>query len=75
LKVVTFLEENDDEQITITNLIDMMNQHLENTDSTAYVPSHTKSRLLEHSGDRILIKEINGKSNVVTFRTTAKAVL
>jgi len=75
LKVVTFLEENDDEQTTITDLTDMMNQHLENTDSTAYTPSHMKSRLLEHFGDRILITEINGKSNVVTFRTTAQAVL
>jgi len=33
------------------------------------------SRLLEHFGDCIVITHINGKSNVVTFRNTASAIL
>ena len=34
-----------------------------------------KSKLMEHFGDRIIQTEINGKPNVVTFRSTAKAIL
>ena len=34
-----------------------------------------KSRLKEHFGDQILITEINGKSNVVTFRSTVETIL
>ena len=34
-----------------------------------------KTKLQELCGDRIIITEINGKPNVVTFRSTAKAIL
>ena len=34
-----------------------------------------KTKLQELYGDRIIITEINGKPNVVTFCSTAKAVL
>ena len=33
------------------------------------------SKLKEHFGDRLVITHINGKSNVVTFRNTAAAIL
>lgn len=32
---------------------------------------HMKNKLKEHFGSTIVITEINGKSNVVTFRSTA----
>jgi len=34
-----------------------------------------KSKLQEHFGERIVQTEINGKPNVITFRTTARKVL
>ena len=34
-----------------------------------------KSRLLEHFEDEIIVTEINGKQNVVTFFSTAKCIL
>ena len=34
-----------------------------------------KTKLRQHFGDKIVITDIDGKSNVVTFRTTASAVL
>jgi hypothetical protein len=34
-----------------------------------------KHRLLKHFGENIIITDINGKCNVVTFRTTATALL
>ena len=45
------------------------------SDCSAYGPQHMKRKLQELYGDRIIITEINGKPNVVTFRSTAKAVL
>ena len=33
------------------------------------------SKLKEHFGDRLVITHINGKSNIVTFRNTAAAIL
>ena len=72
LEVASHLEENDDEQIAI---IDLMNQKLANTKYEAYSYSHMKAKLQEHFGERIVQTEINGKPNVVTFRTTARVVL
>ena len=71
VKVAKFLEDNDDEQITVGDLVEKM----DNTDSEAYGRSHMKTKLLEHFGDKIILTDINGKPNVVTFRTTAKAIL
>ena len=64
LKVAQFLQENDDEQITVNDLIEVMNGFLEESQSIAYGHTHMKARLKEHFGDQIIITEINGKSNV-----------
>jgi hypothetical protein len=34
-----------------------------------------KFTLKEHFGDKIIISEINGKQNVVTFRNTVRSIL
>ena len=73
--VVRYLEENDDEQITINDLIDIMKQKLAGTAHEPYSYTHMKTRLEEHFGERIMLTVINVKPNVVTFRTTARAVL
>ena len=75
LEVVSYLEENDDEQITISDLIRHMEDDLIESDYSAYGPQHMKMKLQELYGDRIIITEINGKPNVVIFRGTDKAVL
>ena len=75
MDVVRYLEENDDEQITINDLIDIMKQSLAGTEQEPYSYTHMKTRLGEHFGERIMLTVINGKPNVVTFRTTARAVL
>ena len=74
-KVTKFLEENDDEQITVNDLVEKMEEYLSGTNSEAYGRQHMKTKLLEYFGDRIVITDINGKPNVVTFRTTAAAIL
>lgn len=75
LEVAKYLEENDDEQITINDLIDLMEDKLANTTHEAYSYLHMKKRLEEHFGTAIVLTEINGKANVVTFRTKARVVL
>jgi len=87
LKVVTFLEENDDEQTTITDLIDMMNQHLENTDSTVYTPSRRLSysdefswkywTLMAGSGLQELLELVyapNSVEQILSGKSVARAV-
>ncbi len=75
LRVVDYLEQNDEEQTTINDLINTMEDFLEGTGYEPYSFKYMKVRLQDHFGDRILITEINGRSNVVTFRTTAAHIL
>ena len=75
LKVARFLQENDDEQITVVDLVEKMEEYLGDLASTAYGRTHMKARLQEHFGNEIIITEINGKPNVVTFRSTVAHIL
>ena len=52
-----------------------MEEILEDTGFEPYSLSYMKSRLLEHFKDKIIVTEINGKHNVVTFLSTAKCIL
>ena len=69
--VANYLEENDDEQITLQDLVEKMNEKCDSPYSTVYM----KTKLLKHFGDSIIITEINGKQNVVTFRSNASTIL
>ena len=48
-----------------------MEENLADSKRSAYSYPHTYAE--EHFGDMIIQTEINGKSNVVTFRNNAKA--
>lgn len=74
-KVARFLQENDDEQKTVVDLVEKMEEYLGDSASTAYGRTHMKARLQEHFGDQIIITEINGKPNVVTFGSTVANIL
>ena len=75
MEVAKFLEENDDEHITISDLLSKMEGILDGSEYSAFSGVHMCSKLKEHFGDRLVITHINGKSNVVTFRNTAAAIL
>ena len=75
LRVTHYLESNDEEQITINELIDKMKEYLEDTDFQPYSFPYMKKRINDHFKDRIIITELDGKSNVVTFRSTAFNIL
>jgi 5'-3' exonuclease len=72
LRVTKYLEENDDEQTTIKDLVDYMKSLSE---EEAYSHQHMKIKLKRHYGMSIIITELNGKENVVTFRQTATNIL
>lgn len=52
-----------------------MEEYLIDATSAPYSRTHMKTRLQEHFGDKIIVTEINGKPNVVTFRSTVIAIL
>ena len=52
-----------------------MEEYLSDTNSEPYGRQHMKTKLLEYLGDKIIITDINGKPNEVTFRTTAATIL
>ena len=74
LKVVDYLESHDDEQTTVNELIEKMKFYLPEGPEP-YGFTHMKSCLMDYFGDNIIITEINGKPNVVTFRHTAASII
>lgn len=73
LETIKYFEENDDEQITILDLVQKMEQL--SKDTGAYSSIYMKKKLKEHYGSSIIITEINGKANVVTLKGTATSIL
>ena len=74
-KVADYLRENDDEQITVNQLIDLMQSLLKDSSAEAYSYKWMKKKLQDEFKDEIVFTEINGKANVVTFRARAKNIL
>lgn len=75
LQVVESLQDRDEEQMTVHDLITEMTAILSDSEGQAYGLIYMKNKLYEHFGDKIIITEIDGKKNVVTFREKAAAVL
>eukprot|EP00745_Piridium_sociabile_P028795 TRINITY_DN4651_c0_g1_i13.p1 TRINITY_DN4651_c0_g1~~TRINITY_DN4651_c0_g1_i13.p1 ORF type:complete len:569 (-),score=93.64 TRINITY_DN4651_c0_g1_i13:45-1751(-) len=79
--IVSYLENNDTEQITVCDLVRMMEDALnqcgdsDSHTSSAYSVPYMKKMLLEHFGDSITISESEGKSDVVTLKTTASNIV
>lgn len=67
------MEENDDEQIIVSDLCRKMQESLGGAEP--YSIRYMKSKLCKTLGERVLISYINGKLDVVTFRETADKIL
>ena len=67
LKVVMFLEENDEEQITITDLVNKMQEYLQGSEEQVYSTVYMKAKLKKHFGNKIVVTNLHKKANVVTF--------
>ena len=59
-------------QMTVSDLVEKMS---EICGVDAYSSIHMKKKIIEYFGDSIIISELNGKQNVITFKDTAEAIL
>ena len=71
LQAVFYLEEDDEEQLTIQDLITKIGQLCENLFSF----KHMKKRLLDYFNEIIIVTEMKGKPNIITLRSTASNIL
>ena len=75
LQVMADLQQNDEEQTTVSDFIENMATYLSDSSGMPYGFTYMKKKIKDHYGNDIIIAEINGKSNVVTFTTTASKIL
>ena len=71
-KLLRFFSENDNEQLTVNGLSEKMGEY---ADGDAYSFPKMKSELKNYFGNELIISELHGKANVVTFRRTASSIL
>jgi len=73
LKTCTYLEANDDEQITLSDLSSKMKDYLENEESTPFGTQYLKCKLKEHYKDSISFAEREGQTYIVTMKNCANS--
>ena len=66
-QMIKHLCANDEEQITLNDLKELMDFFLKDSPHEAFTTKYIKYKLQELVKDEIVITEINGKPNVVTF--------
>ena len=76
-KVCAFLEENDEEQFTVSDLSDKMGEFLREmaSDADPFCTKNMKIRLIAHYGEKICISLKDGCKDLVTLRDTADQIL
>ena len=74
-QVIQHLKENDEEQITISDLTDMMNNYLRFSDHDAFTVPYMKQKLAEHFKEELVIASFQGKEDVVTLKRAASSIL
>jgi hypothetical protein len=74
-KICAHLDAHNDEQVTVGDLMSLMEGFLQGTELSAYDRRYMKRQLLEHYGDNIVISGQNGKVDVITLRETAHQIL
>ena len=70
---VQYFEQNDEEQLTIGDLVKKMREFLP-AETEPYSTRHMKAKLKEHFSNNLIIAEINGKADVATLRPTATKI-
>ena len=69
-RTMEYLEANDDEQVTVNALIKKIQEYMGDSNCEAYTFKYMREQLHKRFGERIIITEINGVSNIVTFWQT-----
>ena len=71
----TYLEINDEEQLTISDLRSKMKEFLTDKDSLPFGKQYLKSQLRERYGDSIHVIKGDGLRDIVTMREKASQIL
>ena len=74
-QMTEYLRANDEEQIALNDLKKLMDSFLKDSPHEVCTTKWIRHKLQEQLKDEIEIKEINGKLNVVTFRTATATIL
>ena len=75
MNVAHFVEENDEEKITVNDLTKKMEEFLQNSEEQAYSSVYMKKRLRDHFGDRIVITTTQKQANIVTLQSRASSII
>ena len=75
LLTCNYFENNDEEQLSLANLIDKMDEFLKDTEYRAYDRRHMKRKLEEFYGKDIVIRGGSGSPTIVTYSKTANSIL
>ena len=70
--VMEYFEEHENGQLTINDMVNKMGEYC---GEEAYSNTYMKKKIQEHFGDSILITEINGTPNIVTFKSKGHSIL
>eukprot|EP00745_Piridium_sociabile_P030468 TRINITY_DN50548_c0_g2_i2.p1 TRINITY_DN50548_c0_g2~~TRINITY_DN50548_c0_g2_i2.p1 ORF type:complete len:334 (+),score=67.94 TRINITY_DN50548_c0_g2_i2:176-1177(+) len=74
-QTIQYLDSLDDDQVTVHDLVDFMQDMLKNTKNDAYSVPHMKVKLSEHYGDEIMFAHSHRKTDVISLKTTADSIL
>ena len=75
MKVCAYLEDNDEEQLTILHLREQMKEYLKNTESVPFGNQYLKEKLIEHYGENVHISGGEGLHTIVTMREKTSQIL
>lgn len=75
LKLCVYLERNDEEQLTVSDIVTIMRDYLSEEASVPYGNQYMKEKLKGHFGDSIHISEGEGLHDLVTMREQTSKIL
>ena len=74
-EVCDILELGDEEKLSISELVAIMNEKLSDTEFPAYDRRHMKKKLLDHYGDDVTVIGEVSKSDIVTYRPQVSSIM
>ena len=73
--VVQYLQNADNDQITMSDLVEIMNDNLSETGLEAYTTQYMKTKLIERFSDEIIFAQSQGHADIVSLKRTASTIL
>ena len=74
-RAMEFFEQNDEEQLTVKDLVEKMADFLQESKTSSYSAVYMKKRIKERFGEDAIFTELDGRTDVVTLRPFAAKIL